>query len=235
MQECQLILSILMNSSTEKTGSNLALKMDASRMLSALQELANLRDDPAAFERFARSRPGFIYVPESDLPYRLAEPVTGIPNLPNRFIHMWQRRQDLREVWRGNTGKLKAFLSPGVPPEELPREELIAYVSKDESETAGEWAWPPQVELDWLRSQFVYTPTTEFQRAVYELFRRSAFAKVCANPDCPAPYFVAHKTAQRYCMYECAQVFQREWKRRWWKERGKQWRQKRTRGKRRKT
>ena len=226
-----MILSLLMNFSTNKTGDNLAPKMDASDLLLALRELANLPDNPNSFKWFARSRPGFIYVPETDLPYRLAVPVTGIPNLPNRFLHMWQRRQDLREVWRGNSAKLKAFLSPGVPPEELSPEELNAYVSKDESDTAGEWAWPPQVELDWQRSQFVYLPRTQFQRAVYELFRQSAFAKVCANPDCPAPYFVAHKTAQRYCMNECAQVFQREWKRRWWKERGKQWRRKRSRGK----
>ena len=219
-----------MNSGEEKTRDNLAPKIDASELLLALRELANLPDDPSSFKWFADRRPGFIHVPETDLPYKLVE--TGVPNLPNRFIHMWQRRQDLREVWRGNSGKLKAFLSPGVPPEELPSEELIEYVSKDENDTAGEWAWPPQVEPDWQRSQFVYFPRTEFQRAVYDLFRQSALAKVCANPDCPAPYFVAHKTAQRYCMTECAQVFQREWKRRWWKERGKQWRRNRSRGKR---
>ena len=209
--------------------------MDSSQLLLALRELANLPDDPSSFERFARNRPRFIYIPETPPPYTLAEPLTGIPNFPNRFIHMWQRRQDLREVWRGSRGKLKAFLLPSLPPEELPRADLIQYVSKNESDTAGEWAWPPQVDLDWARSQFVYLPRTEFQRAVYELFRRSAFAKVCANPDCPAPYFVAHKTAQRYCTNDCAQVFQREWKRRWWKERGKKWRRKRSRGKRRRS
>jgi hypothetical protein len=145
---------------------------------------------------------------------------------------MWQQREDLRQVWRGHSQKLQALLLPGVPPEELPAEEYKEYVSRDESDTAGEWPWPPQIKVDWQRGQFVYIPRTQFQRAVYELFRQSALAKVCANPDCTAPYFIARKTAQRYCQDACAQVFQRAWKLRWWKEHGSKWRHKRSRGKR---
>jgi hypothetical protein len=220
-----------MNSSKDKTGGNLAPTPDPSELLDALQELANLRDEPASFERFVRRWPGFIRVPDSDIPYRLSGPVTGIQNLPNRFLHMWQRREDLRKVWRGHSEKLAAILLPGVPPEELPTEELTRYVSKDESNTDGEWKWAPQIKVDWQRSQFVYVPRTGFQKAVHALFRKSALAKVCANPDCVAPYFIAGKASQRYCSDACAQVFQREWKRRWWKEKGSKWRRKKSRGK----
>jgi len=133
---------------------------------------------------------------------------------------VWQLREDIRQVWQGHSDKLKALLSPGVPPEELPEKERQAYVSKDESDTAGEWAWPPQITVDWQRSEFVYLPRTEFQRAVYALFRQSSLAKLCANPDCLTRYFIAGKAAQRYCSDACAKVFQREWKRRWWKKQG---------------
>jgi hypothetical protein len=223
---------LLMNSSNKKTDDNLAPEADTSKLLSALKELANLRDDPASFERFARLYPRFVHVPDSDLPYRFAEPLTRIPDLPNRFLLMWQRREDLRKVWRGNSDKLTALLLPGTYPEELSAEEKTQYVSKNESDTAGEWAWPPQIKVDWQRSQFIYVPRTDFQRAVYALFRQSALAKVCANPDCVTPYFIAGRTAQRYCSDSCAKVFQREWKRRWWKEQGSKWRQKKSRRKR---
>jgi hypothetical protein len=219
-----------MNSSPNEARNNLA-SPSASELLIGLQELANLLDEPASFERFARRRPGFIHVRADDLPYSLSVPVTGLPNLPSRYLHMWQRREDLRQVWRGHSEKLAAILLPGVPPEELSIEERNEHVSRDESDTAGEWQWAPQIKVDWQRSQFVYEPRTEFQRAVYALFRKSALAKVCANPDCVAPYFIAGRAVQRYCSDACAQVFQRAYKLRWWKERGSEWRRKKSRGK----
>jgi hypothetical protein len=223
-----------MNSSTNKTRDNLAPTASPSELLDALKELANLRDEPESFERFVRRWPGFIRVldSDSDMSYRLSEAVTGIQNLPNRFLHMWQRREDLRQVWRGHSEKLAAILLPGIPPEELSAEERDEYVSKDERDTAGEWQWPPQIKVDWHRSQFVYVPRTEFQRAVYALFRKSALAKVCGNPDCVAPYFIARRAAQRYCSDGCAEVFQRAHKLQWWKDHGSEWRRKRSRRKR---
>ena len=95
-----------------------------------------------------------------------------------------------------------------------------------------EGLWPPQLEIDWQLGQFRYRPRSEMQEAIYELVRRSALVKVCANHDCPARYFIARKTTQRYCEGQCAQVFQREWKRRWWKEKGTKLRREKSRGKR---
>jgi hypothetical protein len=218
--------------SSNKMMTQTLASMTQAEPLKRLIELANLRDDPAGFERFNRRWPTFIHVPDNDLPYTLAAPITGILNLPNRFLHMWQRRQDLRKIWRGNTDTLKAVLSPGTPPEELQPEEQVDYVTKNESDAAGEWAWPPQVELDWQRSQLVYLPRTGFQKAVYELFRKSRLARVCANPDCAAPYFIASRASQQYCSDGCAEVFQRESKRQWWEKRGKEWRRNRSRRKR---
>jgi hypothetical protein len=77
-----------------------------------------------------------------------------------------------------------------------------------------------RVEFDWKRGEIVYKPENDFERAVYTLFRNSSRAKVCGNPDCPSPYFIAGRKSERYCSEDCAVVYQQEWKRNWWKRVG---------------
>ena len=210
-----------MNSSKTETRGNLAGTLGPSKLLDGISELANLRDDPPSFERFARRWPVFAPIWRGE--FRVAGVVcddwpTGMPpGLPKRFFLIWQQREKLREIWRGNSNKLT--------------EVLLASLDEIYEDPDPEGPWPRELKVDWQRGEFVYVPRREFQRAVYELFRRSPLAKVCGNPDCAAPYFIARKTAQRYCSDGCAQVFQREWKRRWWKEKGSKWRRKKSRGK----
>jgi hypothetical protein len=200
--------------------------------IDGLIELANLRDDPAGFERFARRWPmlGCVVddVPSDDSAgYRMdnvgfpygEHPTRMPPNLPKRFLLTWQEREALRRIWRGDSDKLTEVLLP--TPEEM---------MMDDSKWAS--AWNPQLKLDWQRGEFVYIPRSEFQETLYELLRRSAFVKLCANSDCPAPYFIADKTTQRYCSESCAEVFQRAYKLQWWKEHGSERRRKKSRGKR---
>ncbi len=213
-----------MNSSRKETRDNLAGTRGSLKHLIALKDLANLRDDSASFDWFAHRWPDFTHVLDEDPPdtinyrgYSYGEPLTRMPpNLPKRFLLMWQKREALREVWRGNSEKLTDVLLPSY-------NEILA-------DPDPEGLWPPQLRMDWHRGEFVYVPRSEFQRAVYELWR-SLRARVCGNSDCSAPYFIVAKTAQRYCSDACAQVFQREWKRRWWKEQGTAWRRKKSRGK----
>lgn len=75
---------------------------------------------------------------------------------------------------------------------------------------------------DWQRSEIIYRATTMFQKACYLLLKNSQKAKVCANPDCPAPYFIGKRPFQRYCTPDCLKPFQKEWKRSWWDRVGKQ-------------
>jgi hypothetical protein len=77
-----------------------------------------------------------------------------------------------------------------------------------------------RVEFNWKRGEIVYEPQNDFERALYALFRNSGLAKVCENPECPAPYFIAQRKSQCYCGEDCALVYQREWKRDWWKKKG---------------
>jgi hypothetical protein len=53
--------------------------------------------------------------------------------------------------------------------------------------------------------------------------------RYCANPACPAPYFIARRRSQKYCTDACALPAQREFKRAWWSEHGPEWRKKRKR------
>jgi hypothetical protein len=206
-----------MNSSRKETRGNLA-------WTDVLSNLVNLQDDSAAFEWFAGRWPVFSDVLDHDPTpaenhggYSYGEPVTRMPrSLPTRFLCMWQSREALRQIWRGNSEKLTDV--------------LFGTVWDVRAAPDPEWPWPPQLKVDWQRGEFVYIPRTEFDRAVYKLFRSSALAKVCANPDCPAPYFIAGRTTQQYCSEKCSGVLQRAHKLRWWKEHGSKWRRKRSRG-----
>lgn len=210
-----------MNSSKERTSDNLAGTTRLSNLLGGLKDLVNLQDEAASFEWFARRWPVFSHVLDEDPAdtygatggrinyggFSFGEPWTKMPpNLPRRFFLMWQMREALREIWRGNSDKLTEVLLPSL-------DEIFA-------DPDPEGLWPPQLKVDWQRGEFVYKPRSEFQEAVYELFRRSPLAKVCANPDCPARYFIAGRTTQRYCSEKCSGVFQRAHKLRWWKEHG---------------
>lgn len=58
-----------------------------------------------------------------------------------------------------------------------------------------------------------------------ELGRKMA---VCANPECPNPYFLRARPKQRFCdRPACAEYGQREHKRTWWRVHGKEWKEKR--------
>src|SRR5262249_52430776 len=159
-----------MNSSNNKTRDNLAGARSPMRQLSALKDLANLRDDSASFEWFARRWPDLAYILDHDDPgdnfqgHSYGERHARMPaNLPKRFVMMWQEREALREIWRGSSEKLTDVFWPHL--------EIMACPDP-------EGLWPPQLRVDWQRSQFVYVPRSEFERAVYELFRHSSQAKV---------------------------------------------------------
>jgi hypothetical protein len=77
------------------------------------------------------------------------------------------------------------------------------------------------VSVDWRRACLGFLPRNEFQAACYALLEKSRFAKYCANPDCPAPYFVAHRSTQRYCSPDCLKPFQKQTKLDWWNREGK--------------
>jgi hypothetical protein len=61
----------------------------------------------------------------------------------------------------------------------------------------------------------------EFEIYIYP----SRYRRICANPECPAPYFIANRTTHRLCNRdECREWAQGAHKREWWAKHGAQWR-----------
>jgi hypothetical protein len=189
-------------SSKPKTSGTLA------GQLRVLRELANLRDEDVG--RFQGQHPGFVpskmRSEESwsrGVLRTLEESGNRVVSVPALRIAQTikERRPDpvlyirdiVRLVWRGDDSAndcLKILLSGN------------------------------RIRFDWKRSGLVYEPENDFERAIYRLFCSSSLAKVCGNPDCPAPLFIAQRKSGCYCGEDCAQVYQREWKRNWWQEKG---------------
>jgi hypothetical protein len=176
--------------------------------LRLLKEFANLRDEDA--EKFRSKHPDFLVLATltsegwlEGVVHRLGG---GGPNLIQHRALMLaetiaklqpipalRKRDILRAIWRADqysNDYLKILLTGS------------------------------RVEFDWKRGELVYSPENDFEYAIYALFRNSSRAKFCANPDCPAPYFIGARKSERYCSEDCAAVYQRKWKRNWWKQVG---------------
>jgi len=255
----------------------------APKLLDGLVELANLRDEAAALERFAKRWPQYLV----EMPWDLIEmkdpaflkkklghsfdtqPLTGTENpqtdeelmatyeglraridelagvkspdpaqldlqlgvsekAPTHFsvatvMDVYRRREALRMIWRGDVRQLAMFL---FPPESF--QAGPSYVAEGSFIGFSHLEFP--IVFQWGRGRFGYIPKTQFQEALYELFKKGPLVKVCANPDCPAPHFIAARVSQRYCSTgknSCAAVFQSECKLRWHAARGKEWRKER--------
>lgn len=76
------------------------------------------------------------------------------------------------------------------------------------------------VEVNWIKGTFSARFDTDFQEACYLLLENSSRVKFCARFGCPAPYFIATRTTQRYCEGGCLRHIQKEAKLRWWKRVG---------------
>jgi hypothetical protein len=176
--------------------------------LAVLRKFANLRDEE--IESFGAKHPDFVVAKAlteegwiEGVVHRLGG--SGPRLISHRALMLAQtirelqpnpalrKRDMLRFIWRGDESAndyLKILLSGS------------------------------RMEFDWRQGELVYEPENDFERAVYALFRNSALAKVCGNPECPAPLFIAQRKSQCYCGEDCANVYQKEWKRNWWQKKG---------------
>jgi hypothetical protein len=87
------------------------------------------------------------------------------------------------------------------------------------------------IMADWKTGTFLYSPSNDFQRAAYILFREGWRAKVCERCS---RRFIADKPVQRYCSTRCSGDTKRERTLDWWKKHGKIWRARRESSSRRK-
>jgi hypothetical protein len=68
---------------------------------------------------------------------------------------------------------------------------------------------------------YVYAQTSWQYLWMLLSFERREHLRTCQNPDCPAPYFIAHRKDQMFCGEDCAH---RIAVRRWWSQHGNKWR-----------
>jgi hypothetical protein len=193
------------------------LQRDRPKLLSALEEFANMRSDTDGWAHFRRRWPNFF--PETEYDNVAGNSRPSIADYP-----YW-----LGQIWTSGETEPCLPILLGIDPNPV------------QTEGTPEEAWfsglrsisPQRFHADWEYGIFRYQGGCDFQRALYLLFRESWRARICEK--CGAK-FIARRAAQRYCTRECSQDMQRELKRKWWAEQGKTWRRKRkssksTRGK----
>lgn len=61
------------------------------------------------------------------------------------------------------------------------------------------------------------SPDTPIELAVDWVRKNLVMLRVCRNPECSRPFFVATRAQQRFCL-ECASASQKAHKRRWWRK-----------------
>lgn len=178
-------------------------KAETTRLLRALAELANAQDAEGV-KRFIVRWPGFLASEHA---------LRTLPR-PEQALVAWglKVRDKLRAVWRRGPDADSSLSS-------------LLFSSLDCDETDGEptraLAAEDFVFADLARGRLAYKPDTDLQRASYLLLQNADRVKVCANADCPAPYFVAAKAIQRYCSPDCLKLAQRQWSMDWYNRVGK--------------
>lgn len=203
------------NSSKKNSSRTLAENAKAHEFL---RELANLRDEQAAVQRFERLWAG-VFQPEVPLGLVSEWAIRGeeesVVNLPQveRQRRYWlvPLRDIVRHLWQcdprtkqwGIFSLLERFFAVGFRDRE-----------------AGPWT---------ANTQWHQGPDLPAESSCERIFIcLNDRTSVCANQDCAAPYYFPVRATQKYCSEECAAPAQRKFKRTWWNEKGPAWRTKRS-------
>jgi hypothetical protein len=200
------------------------------RLLQALQDFANLRDDPAGLEKFRLKHPSLDFRPMDCI-----DQGTGTAaQMDQLHVVVIQYRDVLRQVWSRQVNGSDFFLAPYTPLAFLLGLDPYAHsalgrgtpdssihpppVTRVREAIQDKFtAFPSRLIPDWDRGQFHYSPQTDFQRAVYLLFLENWRAKQCAH--CSA-FFVADKPPQLYCGISCSTEVKRKRALVWWRTKG---------------
>ena len=120
-----------------------------------------------------------------------------------------ERRDQLRKIWHGDA--------------DATHDAMNFWVNQARLNNRQSWLLSSGA-FYWVAPNYSILPLS-LAIGVSELGPKMA---VCANPDCPQPYFFKGRVTQRYCDRPACIVYaQREHKRKWWKDnRGKNSKQK---------
>ena len=181
---------------------------------STLVRLANLRD-PAEAERFKNKLDG--YVPDD--------------------LSGWSARNIVRQIWHGGEegNRLVTMLLAGQTTLASTVNQISkAIAAKAETPLTPESAQflSAPIRADWSRGELLYKGRFGLQRDLFGLLKCSDRARVCARPECPAPYFfldLKRRKSARYCGPDCSEARDRESKKKSW-HRHPEWKKPRRKG-----
>jgi hypothetical protein len=211
------------------TPSELASKEEKARLFAGLEKFANLRDTYEVYRDFLVQWPTFLpalikYIDEDKAE---ARPLDWSAPECHRFALIY--RDALRRLWikdqealgrglgsfvLGINSFFVTGLEPYIPGLDHAWSQVKARYSRLEIE-------PPTLFMHWGSGAFLFNPITDFQRAVYILFRESWRAKVC---PCCSGFFIAQKAPQIYCTPHCYGMTKQRRGLDWWRQHGDEWR-----------
>jgi hypothetical protein len=126
-------------------------------------------------------------------------------------LPLLQNRDHLRKVWSG-TYEDAGFV-------------LAGWVRQATLRNRQSW-----VISSWFDGTYHVTPNyciLPLSLAV-GLSELKAKMAVCANPECPQPFFLKGRKSQRFCdRPACSAYGQRQHKKKWWNEHGREWKKRR--------
>lgn len=162
----------------------------------------------------------------------------GVVRFTRRFGLVWDRTFDfedwvkcqvkLREYWKWNNShsrltSLISALTKGLAPVMYP----VMTGSDYTDPMSFDVDYEPTLVLSKKGPRIVptLTPQNLWQYILIQLMEEPlGRLRVCKNPDCFTPYFIARRKDQVYCGSDCASLVA---KRNWWNEHGREWRRKR--------
>jgi len=198
-----------------------------------LSDFANLQRTADAIRRLRQKWPEFLpKAPTAGIKVEFHSPDLGevVPyDVPEDLQWIIWLKMIVSSLWTGNPHPLvvrdleKILLSGQIGPD--PPSGPTRFFLGSSADPAP--PLPGIIGIDWKHRTFVYRAQTTLQRALAYLMQNSHKAKTCANPDCPAPFFISARTNSRYCSEDCVEAMRREAKRSWWGQKGIEWRKKR--------
>lgn len=216
-------------------------RYSAAQARNLLEHLANLPDEPERFEEEAESLArrfpqlfGEIHrVFVNDLKSNRDDYLRAVMGLREHVRRAWQAQDPHKGRWivfqmrRLYVRLYEKAIADAIKP---PAERMLeGYPLLQLLYEAGRQGY--QQLRFWGLAVEPLPPFTPFEEIMLHFERMLDRTRVCANPDCPHPYFFAHRKRYKHCSDKCSVIAQSEYKRRWWAEKGKQRRdQKKHRG-----
>jgi hypothetical protein len=202
--------SIASKNSSKPVATQTLARVTIPQMRRFLVGLANLMSDGKSIAKFQGQYNHFM-------PRRLSASAMGQATLlrivfDNEIkvpIEIFMLQNGLRNIWQAEDSRTKAW-------------GIFRLIDEIEIQLAN----PPSLitlgALSWSSGKVMTLPApSAFEQAMEYLRNNGHLAHVCANPECPAPYFLAIRKSQKYCNADCATPSQREFKRKWWVEHGR--------------